>query len=788
MANPIFRFRLIHSSGTYTISEPDGWKDAKLSLERDPEYHSLVEKFTTPFWFYGSNGVDDGGVNFIRNIEIQYGYDTDLTIDIDVSFDAGLNYQDIFEGLYDFTLTEENNWNKIKSGIIRNDLWANFFSRKDTPVDILSETDLDGNAISSPDPIDVYMTGQKIQMKYQASSGKGETTGFVISDGIEPGIADDTYLQFDWSNEVLTEIEEKYNLLVATNPEQPAFTFYPEYGGRYRFRWTVYSWITRFSGGLPVEYYSVKSQSQAPGFTYPDPDTDYVDYYVNINGIEYPLNWTEIHPLSLEPNETITKFTYDDYHDLRPGDQVYFYGKMNAAWSPTPGLGGEFFTFNWNAVETFDNVTYNSDIEVTADTTYPETTSDSFFLHDVADAITNRIVGRENSFYSGTFGSNVTSIFYNLGGCNWKYILTKGLQLRQYTLTDKPFFLSFNQWWNGANPIFNLGLGYEVINGVERIRIEEKEYFYDNTISINIDYVFNIMRVYDTEVIFNKVQIGYRKWQSENISGIDDPQTKKTYATRLKRAGDSLSLDSDFMAASLAIETTRRQTIVKSADYKLDNETFIIAINESESSPDVYTPETNNSFSNIQNLLNSDTRYNLRITPARNFKRWQPYIQGCLQSYIGSLFKFVSGEGNYRTSTNLTSGCEDHGQLAEDEDIPVTNDLYHSIFLYKIEIDMNWETYATIRNNRTKAIGISQTNSNHVALFIKNLDYEIVNSKAVIEGWTKEMFMITNTDFVRPVDECNVAVDDDSITSCTNPLETELGEDLFTESGQCITI
>jgi len=315
------------------------------------------------------------------------------------------------------------------------------------------------------------------------------------------------------------------------------------------------------------------------------------------------------------------------------------------------------------------------------------------------------------------------------------------------------------------------------------IRVEEREYFYQNEISINLTQIDTITRKYDNDVIFNKIDIGYSQWQSEDISGIDDPQTKHTYATRFKKIGQGVDIKSDFIAASLAIETTRRQTVEKSKDYKFDNNVFIIAINPDDVSPDAYIPELDENFTSILNLLNSDTRYNIRLSVARNFLRWQKWFNGCLQNYVGSLFKFVSGEGNYDMLTAMSPESPDCSNedfngaaLSEKQDIEVTDQIIHTPNYYDIACPMEWETYKTIRNNRRNAIGI-----NGNALFIDSLDYEPVKGKAKISGWSLAYIPTTVPDGIAATQECLPS------TACDNPITDELLEILTDENGVCIT-
>src|SRR5690606_14100809 len=304
---------------------------------------------------------------------------------------------------------------------------------------------------------------------------------------------------------------------------------------------------------------------------------------------------------------------------------------------------------------------------ITAATTYPETQVEGFWLHDLFAGIIDRIAPGFG-FYSEVLGSTFTKVRqYNEDGCFSNFVCVKGVHLRGYRLTDdeddpvqrytlqqKPFSISFKECWDGANPIFNLGLGYETLADspeAKIIRIENKAHFYNDTsTSADFSNVYNIRRTFDKDYIFKKVTIGYNKWESESYSGIDDPQTKRTYSTGLSAAGQKGKSDktilSGFIAASLAIETTRRMTVEKSSDYRYDNATFIIAANTDEA-PETYNPELDENFVSVTNLLYSESRYNLILTPLRNLLRWGNYLTGCLQSYLDRPIKFTTGEGNF---------------------------------------------------------------------------------------------------------------------------------------------
>ncbi len=275
------------------------------------------------------------------------------------------------------------------------------------------------------------------------------------------------------------------------------------------------------------------------------------------------------------------------------------------------------------------------------------------------------------------------------------------------------------------------------------IRIEDKIHYYNETPSLQLDFVDNIKWGYDKGHIYKSINIGYQDWSAEVESGLDDPQTKKTYAAILKQIGQSSTLLSKFFAAALAIEEARRKRSEATKDYRLDEKIMIIALSETIS-PSYFAPELAENFSQIENLNNFESRYNLRLTPAWNFLRWIYFFRGCLQSYTDSDFKFTQGEGNY----NFAGVMDDDSDcilftepfIAENMDIPMDigdapNYFLHLPDQWEFTCKLSFQEYKTIRNNRKNAILVSPTDVNHKICFIDTLDYNPNESMGDFKVW-----------------------------------------------------
>jgi hypothetical protein len=775
-----YRFTLSHDAfPDKVISEPQGFDQAQLKLVRHEDFHSLIEYYEGEFIFYGADQFDDGGIDYIREVDSAYGHDTDLRITIEVAPD-GYTFETLFVGLLKLAELEELPDNKMQVPVIRDDFWSKFINRQETQVDIQSQTNLDNTSADQFDSVNLRMSSQTIRKRYYGQWNEGENTLIV------PNPSGDTYLQITPPDISLDEIDEAFSLGFFYNYERPVWWLESDEAGEYRFDFRIVMSGNIGGSQPPLEHFTVASNAWDLYFQKND---DTAALFTKVNVITIPAT-----------GFGYTIYTYSVTLDLNVGDRIRVYGIEIASlltkltiW----GVGEAFYSDGGIDNESIANITQfeiPSYFDVEADTVFPISNCQSFLIHDAGGQITDRITGQDGSFYSEVLGSDQTIYRqYDSEGCFWNYAEAKGLQIRRYSLIEKPFFQSFKQWWEGVNPIFNLGLGYELYNGQQVIRVEDKRHFYDDSeVSLNISNVRDIVRKYDDNRLFKAIRIGYKKWQAEDVSGIDDPQTKKTYASRLQKSGKDITIESDFIAASLAIETTRRKTREKSADYRFDNDTFIIAIRPDpidispETSPNVtdYDPELDENFDSITNLLNAETRYNSKLTPARNFIRWRDWLSAGLQPYPTDPFKFTSGEGNYDMASQIIpilDGCVEYSDmLSEKQDLEISTDPFHLAFLYEISFPLTWEEYKLIRENKKKAIGISQTEENHIKFFINDLSYTPDKGEVVVSAWPVELMSILPLESTATGQLC--------FTDCGDSYLTEDSFEYETEDEECLIL
>lgn len=751
-----YRFTLFHDVlGSRVIDAPGGWEQAILRIERHPEYNSLFDYYEGGFVFYGQNGSVYGGLDFIVEAINTFGPDTTVGFKPEISTD-GYVFRALFIGQLDLESIEITQDYTATIPIIRDDFVAKFKNRAETPVDIQSETNLDETTADVFEAYELELSSQVVPMVFDAQSS---TMGYEL--GTET-FNDFNYLQMSWDDIELEEFDEYFTLPQAGNTEEPVESFILEYAGEYSFRISTNAWIDISGAYWPI--------------------SQYLTPYINVNGVETAFD------LGTAPGggpwiaDYATWFL--DYTVFCPaGSNIKFYFKRILDL-PEPG---STIPIRWNGRYVDGPYVFQPRAIITAETVYPITRSNGFFIHDAAAQIIDRITGESETFHSDLLGSPYTAYKqYDEEGCQWNRMIVKGLQLRQYTLEEKPFFQSFKQWWEGANPIFNLGLGIEKISTTKnRVRIENRDFFYNPEIIVTLESISELTKLFDKDYAVKTVRIGYKTWQSENISGIDDPQTKQTRASRFQKMGVEKVLESDFIAASLAIETTRRTTRKKSADYKFDDNTFIISVRPDDLSPQVFEPELDENFESVNNLRNSGTRYNLVLMPVYNFMRWTNVLFGGLQHYLGSVFKFTGGEGNYDVESNyaVSGACDAYSEeISAKENIPVTDQIIHRGEMYRVKGKMDPDTYLDILDNPNNAIGLPVGDTVY-PFFIKNLGLPVENWEVEITGWSTEDIpapVFNTSDFTNKT--C-LSVDD-----CDDAYLTEIGDELITEDENCLVL
>lgn len=749
---PLLRITFQHASlpgGSAVVKNPDGWQTSVISLTRHEVYHSLVEEFKGNFLWFGD------ALEIVKAIEASDGINAVIGVLFDLSYKAGI-YVNLFTGqlkaiqLEEIIIADRTAY-KLIAPIIRNDFWSKFIGRSDTSVDLEGVLDVDGAARTPINKIVLPMPSQKIRAsgEYQQSIPNliGTLYDYTFADP-DPQFDMDNghFAQVDFDVPVLDEAKTKHILLTApTGTTLPVNIFTALYDGVYTieskltfmrsFNLSIPSSVapndptdllrdTEAGGTRLIRAYIKKNNEDPIEFTIADTE---VFIFTKISGFtEYTFNET----FTLKAGDTITLYLesfgnwfYQNNGAFRSFEQLYMLGRDTEEIQLSGGgFGG--WTNGGDKVDLVSfQANYNTEsyLKITADTTYPDTETDAFLIKDAAESIISKLVGQD---------AVVKSDF--LDACAGQNAIFRGKHLRGFSFATKKLFMTWEEWWKGAAPLLFLGLGYTEVAGVKKIEIENRAAFFDNVPVVNISNVAKLSRKYALDKIYKSIETRYKKGLgSESDSGIDDPQTSREFSTVLSQGVKDVIL-CEWLAASLAIERSRRNRVEGNKDDRNDEDIMVVAL---VPDGDDWLPEFGTVFTAITNLLNSDFRINVRHSATRLFKRAQAWYNGCMIYAADGLFTFARGEGNYEMTSELDGAdCEynvDNEPIQEGGDINSTDNVIFIPRVYEAtEVPLSFATYQLIVANRKKALGVSRTATGHVPMHIIDLDYDIYRSRA----------------------------------------------------------
>jgi hypothetical protein len=96
----------------------------------------------------------------------------------------------------------------------------------------------------------------------------------------------------------------------------------------------------------------------------------------------------------------------------------------------------------------------------------------------------------------------------------------------------------------------------------------------------------------------------------------------------------------------------------------------------------------------------------------------------------------------------MSTSCLGDGTLVNEKgNVSIGTDFLFLPMVYEIEHFLTLEQYFLIRDNKSLAIGVSQTTVEHKKMFIKNLDYKPATGEMRAKLWAKEVLEIDTTDF-----------------------------------------
>jgi len=705
------------------VEEPIGWDAIEFTAIR-MDSHGIDQPFSTEVKFYAE------GARYIKRIYDQYFINQPIAITItsDVGY-GNAPYQ--FDGFLNLAIYEEVNvcdtdsW-EITVGIIDDEFREKFKARQEIDVDLTTTTDLDGNTIDACIWDNTRLHKQELYLV-----GSGQNLADIIG-----------------------------NLLVLVNAWSNVPRFLPLYWQNSDFKNQYGSTLDSIGGDVDAQT-SIQIFKNNSGYTRT------LDFNWSIKGqFEFVLN-------SAPANTANIKFEigYLVLNPLYPF-QSNFFNLVSIAevQSPIATIGGGLVDFDLSLSGSFptgitnptgdqisirvnwgDNGAFKpTDPSVTATIAYRITDmclklseKNNFDFATFATTLTiEKFIRRLIYIYTGSNNKLLSDTFSEAGdGCYWNNALTNGLRIRNaatvdeiingctfenLTLNNSNYEVSFKSIFESLDSIFCLGWAYEWTGSEWKIRVESREYFYQNTVSQSFPNVGEVSQSAKVDKLANQIIIGYDdKWKNINTAGIWAIHTNRNYfiGNRAMAENSSAKIDlrSEIIAEGYAIEISRKLQFFQdnsgSSDRPNDYNTFIIWLNRNtltfeeventeyavngESGALTLSPGTASMSSNQITASNSPVGaiYNIYHTPARLACRWWKVIGMHTYGLTNPVMRFVSGQYQVTYSSTINGSDEkdscieiEGGAIAENSNISaaILKDEYKDYLFRPIEVTFSY--------------------------------------------------------------------------------------------------
>jgi hypothetical protein len=722
-----YQFTLTSGNDSLILDrDPDGWEDIELTLTRDERWHGIGQEVSVDLGFW----CDGGGFEFINALYEQNGADVEILLEV--------KYCDaiVFTGLLQLNSLIRQKC-VINVPVDNFDIGVQIRRRFETPINLEQATTLDGAPVQgyTYGNYDVDMHSRTIFLESQISQSNPFTRQFVL-ENIPVDVGYTAYFNHGiilTKGDLSTTIDNPSTNSIApsagfTNPslllqDSNFQSFYiandpiVQYPLTLDITWdfdgvftdTATTAQTRRNFGFLLNIYYGQTLDTASVI-----NVDSFDYVDSPLVITRAYNGSGSQVITLDAGDRI----WVGWVSFRtPANYIILTGAT--------GLLTDV-TWKWEYTKALVNIKSNS--------TFEETKTKAWAIHELFARVTHSVTNNPLGFLSNYFGrTNSQPTQYGLTGCGGYTAITNGLKLRQYTDERSAIVVSLDDLMESMDSLH--GIGWGVLNN--KFIVEPIGYFYQDNVIIELPHVPSIeMRIAQDKYV-NQIEIGYEKWETEDVNGLEEPNSIHEYSLpQVQRKNKAIKL-SPYIGGSYAIESTRRRpsNVFNTTDWKFDNENFILALKHNVNQLKICEKAEN--FSNVDNLLEPLTTYNLRYSPARNLLRQ-------LRAFTGGLFRkpnadvrFQDGEGNIiLEATELTNclGNFDGALLTENQDF-VSGDFapYWIPEVYTFGYVLSFTEFQQIRNAPYGVVKFSDTDTDWKFGFILNLEYNLKTGEANFE-------------------------------------------------------
>lgn len=679
------------SGDSTVVDEPNGWEAITCKLTRDMQTHGIFFDFTgNSLQFYNE------AANILMLAYAANGVESKVMMTVDVQCDDDSVFQQFYYGKIVFSTYKEDCSDECSVTVTVEQMEAQmiFKNRMSSPVNLGGNKDFDNNTLPTYPALPFSLT---LNAKSILQTSKRYTSTLIemtpqqqtITHAVARGVGlsgsknNDSYICFSLDEYSLDEINS-YTAVLGGGGSFSDLTPYfilSEYGtyqidlnlqveiragakcdadvlgalggGGGGYNNLVVDAYLRVGSGADV---LLGSWSVSSGSTIVAPiDYQSGNYYGSVGVFAQSVGGNLVYTGTFSGNV---------------GDNVFIYFKINQDGQYHMDLLSKH-DIQWNQGLRIYNPSY---CNISALTTFPDSSTYAFAINEslsrIAEAVTDGEICVKSDYFGRTDSLPYASSQDGPGGLE---VITKGLLIRGIALGRNsnaiPIFTqTFNDIFAALNSIHCIGIGFEPDpNRVGKLwlRVEPLSYFYNNTVILTCLNIMNVQRQVMSDQVYNTFKFGYNKYEAEQDTGLDEYMTEREYRNSISQVEKSLDKTCAFIGSGYALEVTRRKINTDTADWRYDNDTFIICCKRNSGNIVV----EQGGISGDLNIVDPPTVYNYRISPIRNAMRWFKVWAVGFQNLSQAIFNFTTAKGNYLAKGLNNTGINviEAAAIAEDD-------------------------------------------------------------------------------------------------------------------------
>ncbi len=650
--NPTLRNRvryMLYCKGmsNIEITEPIGWKDDDKEFTRIKPYDGLFTNFSNSLKFIGE------GKDWIELVDETYGVNANIRLMKDIRHPKTDKWERSYDGFLDL-MTKEVEDNKLSLKFNSGGLEKLIKSRESEQLELERLDTMDGLSIK-PLKIDkVALNGRKIFLKSLLEVKEVDK----VSDGFRGQGSDG-------------QNEGQLAIPVTVNYSSDELIHNQQ---RNIFQFTTGSGNTITTGEPAAMFYANNNREKNLKVNIKvtckikPRSISASNIIMRVDLVRYgggeDFNLLSRTPLYVVPNpynmnNHIVNVDYTANINLLAGESLSLH------WYGSGKFSGAIFNPNDYLYVDFEETVASINIE--EDSFYEKSISNVLLPYEVCNRLLQIITGRTDALYSEALGR--TDLGYEQDGGSSLIGMAHGHWIRDFQQGDelyKKFTTSLKDFFTSYLAVRGLAMGIEKIGFKERIRVEERKFFYNRNITIKLGKVINgkfeyiqvnnVKRNRDPEYYYSGLEVGYEKGgEYEEAMGLDEYNTKSTFTTAIKQANNKLQLLSKYRADSYGMEFARRKPKENNPTTDSAYDSDIMLLDLKRGITDIFEQRVWQDDFDQQptGTYDPESATNLRLTPFSILRNNGWTIAAGLTKYPLEFVRYGSSTGNSNLKTKL---------------------------------------------------------------------------------------------------------------------------------------